>query len=96
MEKQYQKFSDLIKKFGISEALSYKFLELRDRSHLVNKVLPQIIVGHTNSASYSSSYVASWNAVGMLRYFNPNPKYHRPDESDNVVVSENLLDFSKK
>ena len=75
MKKQYRDIDSLINEFGFSEAMSHKFLELRDRFPLANRLFTELIIGHSNSSAYSGSYIAHWDAKGKLGYFNPNPNY---------------------
>ncbi len=82
MEKQYQGLRTLVKKFGLREAIAHKFLELRDKSPLADKLFPGPMIGHINSltpsgssSTYSGSYIAQWDSKGKLAYFNPNPNY---------------------
>jgi len=75
MGKQYKSLRELIAEFGFWEAVSHKFLELRDRYSLFNRLCSEFIIGHMNSSTYSRSYLASWNSKGKLTYFNPDPNY---------------------
>jgi hypothetical protein len=75
MKKQYRDIGSLIDEFGVSETMSHKFLELRDRFPLANRLFTELIIGHSNSSAYSGSYIAHWDAKGNLVYFNPNPIY---------------------
>ena len=79
MDKHYQSLNDLIKKSGFREALSYKFLEFRNRYPLVNRLFSKFIILHANSGVYSPNYIAQWDNNGRLAYFNPNPTY--PDDA---------------
>ena len=92
MEKKYKNLPELVKNFGLREAFSYKFLELRDKSPLVNKMLSSFIIGHLDCSAYSSSYIAHWDFQGKLTYFNPNPDYpkdFRPiDKKTNLPIKE--------
>ena len=75
MSKHYQDIGTLIKEFGLGEAISYKFLEFRDKHSLANRLFPGLIIRRSNSSTYSGSYVAQWDNKGELAYFNPNPNY---------------------
>ncbi|MFW6220176.1 MAG: hypothetical protein ACOC3X_00735 [Nanoarchaeota archaeon] len=75
MEKQYKTLGTLIEEFGFGEAISHKFLEIRDRFPLANRLFTGLIRGHFNSSVYSGSYIAYWADKGNLAYFNPNPNY---------------------
>ena len=95
MEKQYRNISSLINEFGFIEAVSHKFLELRDRFPLVNRLFPELIIGHSNSSAYSGSYIAHWDVKGKLVYFNPNPNYStdfRPINPETFEPMPSLTD----
>jgi hypothetical protein len=74
MAKEYQTLGELVEKSGISDALTYKVLEMMDKHPILNKIVSQFYIG-INSTSYSKNHIAAWDNKGRLRYFHPDPHY---------------------
>ncbi|MEN7981970.1 MAG: hypothetical protein ABFQ65_00800 [Nanoarchaeota archaeon] len=75
MEKQYKSLGELVKKSGVIGAVRYKFLEMRDRSKVFNHICMNPSPQPLMTTAYNGNYVAAWDDMGILVYFNPNPNY---------------------
>jgi hypothetical protein len=75
MGKVYKSLKELIEEDGVLSAVKYKFLEMREKNKSFNRICSYGILLHTDCTAYNRSYIASWNAQGILIHFNPTPNY---------------------
>ncbi|HLC50011.1 MAG TPA: hypothetical protein VJI97_01150 [Candidatus Nanoarchaeia archaeon] len=74
MDQKSRDLGKLVREFGLTEAMSHKFLEMRDKYPLLNEILARyFIIGHVDSSALSQSYSASWDEQGRLIDFDSNP-----------------------
>ena len=73
--KKYKSFKEVVKESNFFNALEYKFLEMRDRFPLVNKLLTYGIITRTDSTQYNGSFIAYRDSEGKLDRFEPRPVY---------------------
>lgn len=75
MAEKNRDLGELVREAGVREAVDHKFLALRDRYPLLDRLFSEMIIGHISSTSYARTYIASWDGDGRLMHFNPNPQY---------------------